>query len=110
MGSVVQEPVPFEEALVHEPELALLEVPEAAMDEFRGLGGGARGEVAPLDERGAVAACRRVERHAGAGHPAADHEHVELLGRQPVEGESAVERRVGMVDCRHRREPATAHR
>ena len=47
------------------------------MDHLRGAARGADGVVAALDQRHRVAARGRVERHAGAGDPAADHDDLE---------------------------------
>ena len=77
--------------LAHEPDVAHLEVAQAAVDE---LARGARGpgrEVARLDEADAQAARGRVERRARARDPAADDEQVELargrrLERPPPRG------------------------
>ena len=80
------------QVLVDEADLALLQVAEPAVHELRALRRRARREVVALDERGAQAPAGGVERDAGAGDPAADDEHVELLGCQaserlrPVEG------------------------
>ena len=50
------------------------------MDELARARGGPGGVVGALDQRHAVAARGRVERHAGAGDPAADDQDVERLG------------------------------
>jgi hypothetical protein len=67
------------ERLVHQADLALLQVAEPAVDHLRALRRGARGEVVLLDERGAQAARGGVERHAHAGDATADDEDVEGL-------------------------------
>ena len=55
--------------LAHEPEVAHLEVAQAAVDELARRARGAGGEVARLDQADAQAARGGVERRAGAGIP-----------------------------------------
>ena len=76
----------LEQRLAHQAEVEVLQVAQAAVDELRRAAAGARGEVGLLDQRHAVAARGRVERHPGAGDPAADHQHVEVLGRPGPRG------------------------
>ena len=90
---VAQRDLALGEVLVDEPELALLQVAEPAVHELRALRRRARREVVALDERGAQAPARGVERDPGAGDAAADDEHVELLVRQPCERLRPVEGR-----------------
>ena len=78
---VAAQPLPLAQRLVHEAHVAVLQVAQAAVHELRALRRRAAGEVVPLDERGAQPAAGGIERHAGAGDPAADHEHVELRRR-----------------------------
>jgi hypothetical protein len=80
------------ECLAHQSELQLLEVAQPAVDQLAGPAGGARCVVACLDQRHGKPPGRCVERHTGADHPRADHEHVELLGGQPAQGIRALER------------------
>ena len=49
--SVAEQALALGQRLVDEADLALLEVPEAAVDQLRGLRGRSRREVVPLDER-----------------------------------------------------------
>ena len=81
--------------LVDEPDLALLEVADPAVHELRRLRRGARCDVVALDQRGAQAPRGGVERDAGAGDPAADDEHVEVLVGQAAERGRAVEAHPG---------------
>ena len=76
--------------LAHQPEVALLEVAEPAVDELRRARRGPRGEVARLDQRDVQAARGRIERGARAGGAAADHHYVEHLVRQPRERRAAL--------------------
>ncbi len=85
VGRVVQQPLALGQVLVHEANLALLEVAEAAVHHLGGLRRRTRGEVVLLDQRGLQAAARGVERHTGPGDAAADHQHVELLVRQAAQ-------------------------
>jgi hypothetical protein len=71
--------------LAHEPELLLLEVAEAAVDQLAGARRGAGGEVTRLDERHRQAARGGVERAARARRAAADDEDVERLLPHPGE-------------------------
>ena len=79
VGRVLERPLAFVQRLVDEPELALLQVPQAAVHELRALRAGAGGEVVPLHQRGAQSAAGGVERHARAGDATADDEDVEPL-------------------------------
>ena len=89
MRRVVPQPLALVQRLVDEPDLALLQVAQAAVDELRRLRRRARGEVVALDQRGAQTAGGGVERGAGAGDAAADDQHVEV-GRRPADaGQSA---------------------
>src|SRR3712207_9067667 len=81
--------------LADQPEVELLEVAQAAVEELGRAGGGAAGEVAGLDEGGAQTPGGGVQRHPGAGDAAADYEHLVLAGGQ-IRSE---ERRVGK-ECR----------
>ena len=95
MGGVLEQSLPFVQCLVDETDVAVLEVPQTAVDELGALRRGPAGEVVTLDERGAQAPCRGVERDAGSGDPAADDEHVELLVAESLEHRGAVERGSG---------------
>jgi hypothetical protein len=75
--------------LAHEPEVAHLEVPQAAVDELARCAGGAGREVARLDERDAQAARGGVERRPGAGDAAPDDEHVQVAGRRRLDRPAA---------------------
>jgi hypothetical protein len=69
----------LEERLSDQPEIEVLEVAQAPVDELRRPPGGPRGEVRALHQRHAVAAGGSVERHAGAGDPPAHHGQIETL-------------------------------
>ncbi len=94
---VVEQPLSLGQVLVDQPVLALLQVADPAVDELRRLGGGARGEVVPLDEGGPQAPTRRVEGDPGTGDSPADDQHVEGLRGQPSEGPVTTERRADRV-------------
>ena len=89
---VVQQSLALGQVLVHQAELALLEVPEPAVDQLGGLGGGPGGEVVLLHQRGAQAPAGGVEGHAGPGDAAPDDEDVEMFAGQAGQGPGAVER------------------
>ena len=67
----------LEQRLADQAEVEVLQVAQAAVDHLRGAAGGALAEVASLDQRHRVAARGGIERDAGAGDAAADHDHVE---------------------------------
>ena len=69
----------LEQRLAHQPEVEVLEVAQAAVDELRRAARRARGEVGLLDQGDAVAARGGVERHARAGDPAAHDDEVEAV-------------------------------
>jgi hypothetical protein len=48
---VAQQPLALAQRLVHQADVALLEVAQPAVDQLRALRRGARGEVVALDER-----------------------------------------------------------
>ena len=91
MRRVLDEALAFGQRLVHEPELALVEVAQAAVDELRAPAAGARREVVALDERGAQAPAGRVERDTRPGDAAADDEHVEVVVTEPLQRRGPVE-------------------
>ena len=74
-GVGVEQP-PLVEGLHHEAEVALLEVPDAAVHELRAPAGGRRSEVGLLEEQRPVTAALRVDRDTQAGRPAADDHDV----------------------------------
>ena len=85
----------LQQRLAHEPEVEVLQVAQAAVHELARARGGADRVVAALDERDGVAARGCVERHPGAGDPAADHEHVERLAGERGEGVGAAQHLLG---------------
>ena len=75
------------QGLAHEPEVHQLQVAEPAVDQLGRLGGGARREVALLEERHRGAAQGQVPRHSRPRHAAADHDGVHgdpLQAHQPA--------------------------
>ena len=101
MRRVLEDSLPFREALVHQAELTLVEVPEPAVHELRAPRTGAGREVVPLDERGAQTAARGVERDARAGDATPHHQQVEVGAAQPLQRIAAIETRTtdGMGHC-----------
>ena len=71
-----EQDAPLAVGLEHQPEVAGLEVAEAAVHQPARPRAGARAEVVLLDEHRAQPAHRRVACHAGAGNAAADDEQV----------------------------------
>ena len=88
---VAAQPLALAQGLVDEPDVAVLEVAQPAVDELRALRRRAAGEVVALDERGAQAAARGVEGHAGAGDAAADDEDVERRAAEGLERPGSIE-------------------
>ena len=78
--------------LVHQVQLELLQVAQAAVDQLAGPAGRAGGQVAGLDQGHLEPAGRGVQGRAGAGHPAADDQDVELLVAQPPQVGDAADR------------------
>ena len=67
------------------PEIEVLQVAQAAVDELGRAAARPRGEVGLLDQSDAVSARGGVERHPGAGDPAADDDDVELLAGEGLQ-------------------------
>ena len=89
VGRQVDHQLALEQCLAHKAEVEVLEVAQPAVHELGRAAGGARGVVGLLHEGDRVPARRRVERHARAGDPAADHHDVELVALQCGEGVGA---------------------
>ena len=64
--------------LAHQPEGAVLEIAQAAMDQLAGGRGGAGGEIVHLDQQHAQAAAGGVAGEAGSVDAAADDGEVEV--------------------------------
>ena len=95
-GALWMQALALGEGFVHEADLALLQVAEAAVGQLRGLRRGARREVVPLDQGRAQAAGGGVERRAHAGDATAHHQHVERIVAEAPQAVGAVEpRRAG---------------
>ena len=80
------EQLALEQGLADQAQVEVLQVAQAAVDELARAAGGAAGIVGLLDERDRVSARGGVERHAGAGDPAADHDDVEGVRAQRLQG------------------------
>ena len=76
---VSAEPAALEECVADQPNASLLEIAKAAVDELRAAAGCAFAEVVLLEERDAIAAGGRIDRHANARGAAADHDDVPRL-------------------------------
>jgi hypothetical protein len=70
--------------LVHQMQLELLQVAQAAVDQLAGSTGRAGSQVTSLDQGDLEPTGGGVEGGAGAGDPAADDQHVELLVTHPA--------------------------
>ena len=75
--------------LANEAEVPELEVAQPAVDQLRGGARRGAAEVAAIDERDSEPDPRRGRGDAGADDPAADDEHVEALGGEPLAGVEA---------------------
>ena len=82
----VHEQRTLEQRLAHEAQVEVLEIAKAAVHELRGTARRAGGVVVALDERHAVPARGGIQRHAGAGDPAADDHEIERLCLQRRQG------------------------
>ena len=81
-----QHQVPFPQGFAYQPELQLLEVAQAAVDQLAGSAARAGRPVPRLQQRRGKPARDGVERASGADDPAADDEHVERLALQALDG------------------------
>lgn len=88
-GEGLEEEAAFLEGFGDEAEVEHFEVAQAAVDEFAGAAGGARGPVAGFDEAGAQAAGGGVQGCSGADDAASDDEDVEFALGHPGEGAGA---------------------
>jgi hypothetical protein len=94
--------VALPQCLPDELEVALFQVPQAAVNELGRPRRGTRRQVPGLDKADPQAPRRRVERGAGPGDTAADDQHVERPGRQRADGLLAV---TCVKYCGHGRQP-----
>ena len=88
---IAQRVLTLVEPLVDQPELALLEVADAAVDELGRLRRRAGCKVVTFDEPGAQPTARGVERTPGTGDATTDDEHVELLVGEATQRVGAIE-------------------
>ena len=79
----------LQERLADQAEVEVLQVAETAVDHLRGAAGGADRVIAPLQQSHRVATRGGVEGDAGAGDPAADHDHLEALTRDLLQSRGA---------------------
>ena len=77
---VLQQQTALFERLHDESDVALLEVADSAVSEFRAAAGGAFAEVALLEEQDIVSARRGVDGHADSGGSAAYDDDVPGCG------------------------------
>ncbi|HMP33955.1 MAG TPA: hypothetical protein PKC67_06345 [Kiritimatiellia bacterium] len=82
-----EEPGAFAQRFMDEAEVALAQVPHAAVDQLRAARGGAGSEVGALDEGDRPAAARGIERAGKAGGTAADDQQVVRRGAGSHRGE-----------------------
>ena len=108
MRRVVAQALALGQGFVHEPDLALLQVAQAAVGQLRGLRRRARREVVALDERGAQAAGGGVEGRAHPGDAAADDEDVERVVAEAAKAFGAVEPRGAVMGWRSGAETAAS--
>ena len=88
---VLERALAFVERLVDQPELALLQVAEAAVHQLRALGAGAGREVVALDQRGAQTPAGGVERDPGAGDASTDDQDVEAFLTESLQRPGPIE-------------------
>ncbi len=105
--SVAHQSPTLVQRFVHEADVAVLQIAEAAVDELRALRRCAAGEVVALDQRRPQPTVRCIEGHSDARDPAADHQHVERFAAvertrpQGVEHGGAVEWHRPLSRARH---------
>ena len=80
----------FVQRLADQPELEHLQVPQPTMEQLRGPGRGAGGNVTCFDQGNRETAGDRIQGGTGADHAAADDDHVERLGAQAEPGRRAL--------------------
>ena len=97
--------LPLGDALVHQPDLVVLQVAQPAVDQLAGLAAGAAGQVAAVDDGHAEPPAGRVQRDAGPGRAHPDDQHVQLpagrlghLGGAVDDGERAGAHRASLAD------------
>ncbi len=76
----------LQQRLADQAEVEVLQVAEPAVDHLRGAAGGAGRVVVALQQRHRVAARGSVEGDAGAGDAATDHDHLEALAGDRLQG------------------------
>ncbi len=91
MRRVLQQALAFGQRLVHQAEIALLKVTQAAVDQLGGPGRRPGREVVRFDQGGAQAPGGGVEGDAATGDPPADHDDVEALVGEGGQRGSAIE-------------------
>ena len=85
-GALRRQPAAFAERLEDQLDAALLQVANAAVDEFGAAAGRALAEVVLLEQHHAISARGRIDRNAQARGTAADHERCPTGGcRRPTE-------------------------
>ena len=90
----------LEQRLAHQPEVEVLQVAQAAVDELATSATRCRcAKSARSTSATAVPARGGVQRDARAGDPAADHEHVERLGRERGDGVGAGQHVPARLPC-----------
>src|SRR5262249_12264328 len=83
--SVAQEERAFVQCLVDERNVALFEVAQSAVNQFRRDAAGSRGKISFIDESDSQSSQGCIEGHPGAGDPATEDEQVEGLVRERVD-------------------------
>jgi hypothetical protein len=73
-----QQHLALAERHAHQAQRAMLQIPQAAMDQFRGCRRGARGQIVLLDEHDLEPAASAIAGDAGAVDAAADDGEIEI--------------------------------
>jgi tellurite methyltransferase len=99
MGGEAEQDRPLTEGLEHEAPLAMLQVPEAAVDEPAGSGTGPGAEVVALDQGGTEAAHGGIPKDVRPRDAAADDQEIELPRRKVTDPGAHRDRHIsGTVD------------
>src|SRR5437868_13475141 len=78
-----QQPLAFPQRFAYQPDLAVLQITQAAMDDSTGTAGGACSEIVFFHQKGAFAAARTLLRSGDAIDAAAHHDDIEVAAVQP---------------------------
>ena len=98
---LLQQAPPLLQRLAHQPDLRVLQVTQAAVNDARRTAGGAGGEVMLLDQKGPPSAARAFPCDGNPVDAAADDDHLKsFAGQGSPDWGSVIHRRVHAVIAR----------